>query len=146
MPTSFDHQRHSLQVSGLFMFVLEALLLRYGCLGSLDATLVWTYVGIQSGLLFTMTVGHTLLQWFHVGYTAMFVLVPLLAQNPGVLALHLMMVLFTLALRAECGVCPVNTMERDAEKIYNESVVDRINFNLVFWCSGTATIGRWLLR
>lgn len=144
MPTTFDHQRQCLQVAGLFLFVFEALLLRYGGLGHVDTALVLLYVVIQAGMYVAIASEGTFgIQWWHIAYTTMFFVVPVFARHPGVFALHLVMAMTTLALRAECGACPVDTMERDAAKVYDEGFVDAVNWNAVFWGSGVVTVARW---
>ena len=116
-------------------------------LAAVDAWVLRAYVAIGVGLVVTSRQRWLKgVQVFHILYTATFVLTPLLATAPCVLAVHLVLVVSTLALRAECGgECPVNTMECGSEKMYNESLIDLVNFNVVFWCSGAATLVRWLV-
>ena len=116
-------------------------------LAAVDAWVLRAYVAIGVGLVVTSRQRWlTGVQVCHILYTATFVLTPLLATAPCVLAVHLVLVVSTLALRAECGgECPVNTMECDSEKVYDESLIDQVNFNAVFWCSGAATLVRWLV-
>ena len=127
--------------------LLSLLALAYApTLSAFDTWLLRAYVAIGIGLIVTSRWRWlTGVQVFHILFTAAFVLVPLLATAPCMLAVHLVLVMSTLALRAECGgECPVNTMECDSVKMYNESLIDQINFNVVFWCSGAATLVRWI--
>lgn len=145
-PTYARH--YELLLMTTYMVCLVSLLaLAYAhTLATVDTWVLRTYIALGIGLVVTGRL-HWLMgvQVLHILYTAMFVLVPLLATSPCVLAVHLVVVMSTLALRAECdGECPVNTMECDSEKIYNESLIHKVNFNVVFWCSGAATLVRWL--
>ena len=122
-------------------------MIRYGQFEMMDLLLIYVYLVIQIGLLIAIAIDWVgLIQYLHILFTAMFVIVPLFATSPILFAFHMIVTLCTLAARSECdGKCPVNTLEKDEEKIYNESIVDQINFNLVFWSSGIVTIIRWVL-
>lgn len=115
--------------------------------GAVDRWLLHVYTMVGIGLLVTCRLRWFMcLQWLHITFTMGFVMTPFLAHAPPLLAVHLILVLSTLALRAECdGKCVINTMECDSEKVYDESLVDRlINFNVLFWLSGAATLVKWL--
>ena len=145
-PTYARHYKLLLMTTYMVCLVSLLALLYVPTLTTVDTWVLCTYVALGIGVVVTGR-QHWLIcvQVLHILYSAMFVLVPLLAKSPCVLAVHLVVVMSTLALRAECdGECPVNTMECDSEKIYNESLVDKVNFNTVFWCSGAATLVRWL--
>ena len=153
MPSPADaptYARHyQLLLLTIYTVCLLALLaLAYApALAAVDAWVLRAYVAIGVGLVVTSRQRWlTGVQVFHILYTATFVLTPLLATAPCVLAVHLVLVVSTLALRAECGgECPVNTMECGSEKVYDESLIDQVNFNAFFWCSGAVTLVRWLV-
>ena len=153
MPSPVDaptYARHYqlLLLTNYTVCLLALLALVYApALAAVDAWVLRAYVAIGVGLIVTSRQRWLMgVQVFHILYTATFVLTPLLATAPCVLAVHLVLVVSTLALRAECsGECPVNTMECDSEKVYDESLIDQVNFNAFFWCSGAATLVRWLV-
>lgn len=146
MQAKFLHHRELLRVSGLFLMLLETLLLLYVSLTYVDACLVWLYVLIQCGLFVCVSTQQTtIIQCLHILYTAMFVLVPVLATSQYLYALHMVVIIITFGLRSDCsGECPINTMEHDSKKIYNEDLVDKINFNVFFASSGFFTLIKWL--
>lgn len=153
MPSPADaptYARHyQLLLLTIYTVCLLALLaLAYApTLAAVDAWVLRAYVAIGVGLVVTSRQRWlTGVQVCHILYTTTFVLTPLLATAPCVLAVHLVLVVSTLALRAECGgECPVNTMECGSEKVYDESLIDQVNFNAFFWCSGAVTLVRWLV-
>lgn len=123
-----------------------ALLICNNTLTAVDNWLLWSYIIIGNGIIITSRFELlTTIQFFHILFTIMFFLTPVFARTRCVFAVHLVVVLLTLSLRAECeGECPVNTMESDSSKIYNESLINMINFNVYFLISGFATLVRWL--
>ena len=147
MQAKFVHHRELLRVSGLFLLLLETLLLLYASLSYIDSFLVWMYVFIQCGLLICVSTQHTtIIQCLHILYTSMFVLIPTLAVSHYLYALHLVVIIVTFGLRSNClGECPINTMEHDSQKIYDEDLIDKINFNVFFASSGFLTIAKWLV-
>ena len=148
-PDVFTHTRHYQLLLLIIYSVCLFALLAFAyvpALSAIDRWLFHMYLFIGAGLIITSKRCWIKgVQIFHILFIAMFVFIPLLATAPCLLALHMAIVVSTLALRAECGwKCPVNTMECHAEKLCGRAYLEMINFNVVFWCSGAVTLMRWL--